>query len=371
MEQNSGVTSTDAVAVNVLNKASGSNATPKILSLPERLAAYERMSKSWKAEFPMTHAEVFKRRIVPPNGYMNPKLLNAHTLYCLTLNSMIERVPALLNDGVTAANMYTAYRMIDFDMPTFFISGELLKMLELTDPPEDMLLSDLKWPMDVMAFVLPTDYCQKYFLGALMPFVTICKRYVGTLNGCLTKRLDIGKSYPCVSRVGGIFVCGSDFKSGSDYAASHKESSTVKSLSIAEFTDYSEELGKAGFEVPDKDPERDPKIPKLMTKLALKVMMAMVAKPELVEMGECVRPMKAKGGRTKDALWSPNYIGRWWRTEAPPHEAGHHASPIVHWRRGHFRGQHHGPKNSLVKTIWVEPVWVNAEAYIDNNEKKG
>jgi hypothetical protein len=33
-----------------------------------------------------------------------------------------------------------------------------------------------------------------------------------------------------------------------------------------------------------------------------------------------------------------------------------------HLRRGHIRRQHHGPKNELVKSIWIEPVFVNADA---------
>lgn len=32
----------------------------------------------------------------------------------------------------------------------------------------------------------------------------------------------------------------------------------------------------------------------------------------------------------------------------------------THWREGHFRSQRHGPALSLVKVIWIRPVWVNA-----------
>jgi len=32
-----------------------------------------------------------------------------------------------------------------------------------------------------------------------------------------------------------------------------------------------------------------------------------------------------------------------------------------HLRRGHIRRQHYGPKNSFVKPIWIEPVFVNAD----------
>lgn len=32
-----------------------------------------------------------------------------------------------------------------------------------------------------------------------------------------------------------------------------------------------------------------------------------------------------------------------------------------HLRRGHIRNQHHGPQNSLIKKIWIEPTFVNAD----------
>jgi len=32
-----------------------------------------------------------------------------------------------------------------------------------------------------------------------------------------------------------------------------------------------------------------------------------------------------------------------------------------HLRRGHIRRQHHGPRNELIKSIWIEPVFVNAD----------
>lgn len=32
-----------------------------------------------------------------------------------------------------------------------------------------------------------------------------------------------------------------------------------------------------------------------------------------------------------------------------------------HLRRGHIRNQHHGPRNELLKRIWIQPVFVNAD----------
>lgn len=41
---------------------------------------------------------------------------------------------------------------------------------------------------------------------------------------------------------------------------------------------------------------------------------------------------------------------------------GERKSPSVQWLvRGHFKTQHYGPKNSLLKTIWREPYWSGKE----------
>lgn len=34
---------------------------------------------------------------------------------------------------------------------------------------------------------------------------------------------------------------------------------------------------------------------------------------------------------------------------------------VPHLRRGHIRYQHHGPRNELVKRIWIAPIFVNAD----------
>jgi hypothetical protein len=42
----------------------------------------------------------------------------------------------------------------------------------------------------------------------------------------------------------------------------------------------------------------------------------------------------------------------------PPDKSG---TVCPHLRRGHIRRQHYGPKNCMVKQVWIEPVFVNAD----------
>lgn len=46
---------------------------------------------------------------------------------------------------------------------------------------------------------------------------------------------------------------------------------------------------------------------------------------------------------------------------------GGHKAP--HWRRGHIRRQHYGPKLAFEKRVWIEPTFVNADPeWVDTRE---
>lgn len=44
------------------------------------------------------------------------------------------------------------------------------------------------------------------------------------------------------------------------------------------------------------------------------------------------------------------------------YQGGTHASPRLHLRRGHSREQRYGVGNGLMKLIFIEPTWINADA---------
>jgi len=104
--------------------------------------------------------------------------------------------------------------------------------------------------------------------------------------------------------------------------------------------------------------------------VAFGTFLAMAAKPELLERGKLLRKVK-KGDKVRE-FWSPNIIGPRYKLkrEVPriihgrfvesERESGTHASPRMHWRRGHFRQQAHGPQRRERKTIWIEPMLIGA-----------
>lgn len=100
--------------------------------------------------------------------------------------------------------------------------------------------------------------------------------------------------------------------------------------------------------------------------------LAMNARPQLVEHGKLLKRVGKTVEQARE-FWSPNVIGAKYkfRREVPhivrgkfehsTREGGTHASPRLHWRRGHYRNQPVGPGRKERKTIWLEPCLIGAE----------
>ena len=98
---------------------------------------------------------------------------------------------------------------------------------------------------------------------------------------------------------------------------------------------------------------------KKMVRLAITLVMLMSARPALVETPTKNGP-PATAGKASRKLAAPNWVGRTYRSARSESAGGTHASPHVHWRRGHWRHQAHGPKLSLRKDLWIEPMIIGA-----------
>jgi len=129
-----------------------------------------------------------------------------------------------------------------------------------------------------------------------------------------------------------------------------------QAISNYAYTDYTGVKDEAGIAT-------DQEVTNRLSALMLKLLVILNTRPQLVEAGESVRPQKIKHGRVKHSeLWSPNLIGRCYRTIREGPGGGTHASPRVHWRRGHVRSQPHGPRRALRKPVWIEPVLIGLQS---------
>lgn len=95
----------------------------------------------------------------------------------------------------------------------------------------------------------------------------------------------------------------------------------------------------------------------LAPKFVFNLLYAMAARPEYIETGKRIGTHR----KNKSEIWTPNIIGRKYAVKRSGESSGDHASPRMHWRRGHFRHQPYGPNLTETKVIWIEPMLVNAK----------
>lgn len=77
-------------------------------------------------------------------------------------------------------------------------------------------------------------------------------------------------------------------------------------------------------------------------KLTFNLLLAMQVRPELVEAGGPVKAPRRQRDIAKE-FWTPNFVGRTYRVQGRD-LGGTHASPRMHWRRGHWRRQRLGSR---------------------------
>lgn len=129
-------------------------------------------------------------------------------------------------------------------------------------------------------------------------------------------------------------------------------------------------VGKSSYLDSDLS-EKDAEFLEKMGVVVFGTILAMNARPTLVEHGKLVKRV-GKGDKARE-FWSPNVIGARYKFKrevarvvegrfvTAQREHGTHASPRLHWRRGHYRNQPVGTGRKERKTIWIEPCLIGAE----------
>jgi hypothetical protein len=347
----------------------------------------KRCSTAFKLTFP--------RHIVPPSGYVHPRYLGANLFGILLTNKLPT---GTVTNAVLQA---VAWSLIEWKVPTFFVSENFMRAIVATEPPSDMTLSELRRPFPAMAFGLPSKFMQDY-VGRHVHFLSVAnipkailwpkfplEAVFSALNETI---IDTGKfqNYslqaqflrpiqPVVNEKNRIGIYWADCSDDIviDYAGSYPLEDTIQQViqsdlfldqNLSEFQskfdsmiENYEKLVNHSVLVKKLTPEEDLAFNQRMNALAIRLLLAMSARPDLVETGKILRAARVKHGRERDELWSPNFIGKNYqlRREIP---AGTHASPRMHFRRGHHRHHAYGPGRLQRKLIWIEPVLVNAEA---------
>jgi hypothetical protein len=289
---------------------------------------------------------IVPRRIVPPHGYENPKYFAA-SMFAYVWNAATGRH----QNPAIAASTVAVSRLLEFSVPTYFVTSDFCRAVLATDPPEDYLASQIKWPMPAMLFCLPPDVIAEY-TGYYVPFLAVIKaektQYRIKLPGLDlpsfvdndTERLILYYTPTFGDIARGLPV---------DYTGAYPLAAPVSQIcECSSFTDWSPEqhIQESGAPQGEKDQEFQRK----MNALTIKLLLALTVRPALIGMGKLERPARIKKGAViKDELWSPNVIGRGYRVVREQSGFKTGLSPKMHWRKGHNALQACGPRHLMVK----------------------
>jgi len=310
-------------------------------------------AKMIEQTFPERFAQCYPRRIIPPYGYGNPRHYAAD-LCALTVAPLQQGA-----EGFYGGMHLCAQRLIELKTPTYFLHPDFFKAVAETDLDKDFSMSDLEWPAEAMVFALPLKESREYF-GVEIPWIGVARipsgRYRGPLASFETNFKDarfvihfpvFGSSLP------------EDF--GGMWPIDGKLMELIQSMPFVDDA-YLELHGKPGH--PSMTEEQNKRVNAMAMSLGVKIILAMIAEPEHIEYGTCIRKEKPNPRPCKalDALWSPNFIGRRF---AEKHQiraevkAGAHSSPRTHFRRGHFRRIVCGVGRAMRVVKWIKATWVN------------
>jgi len=300
------------------------------------------------------------RWIQAPPGYHSVKCVSTG-LYVLLANRVLQAARGLPYIPTEVAAHVVAYQLIRHRVPIYFIDQQFVRAVAATDLPHDFTLDDLHWPMPAMVVGFPALFMQEY-LGRDVCYVYAANCDAGdysvpALPGC--PAITVPRS-----KVAWQWYCWQDGSLESFVSSYLRQDRVDQTISNYSYTDYTLIKDAAGIAT-------DKEVTDRLSALMLKLLVILNTRPQFVEAGKCVRPQKIKHGRVQYCeLWSPNLIGRGYRTIRED-LGGTHASPRLHWRRGHVRNQPHGPRWSLRKPVWIEPVLVGLQAGTDAEKGQG
>lgn len=284
------------------------------------------------------------KRIPTPQGYHPFRLVGGGCYSMMNQcahHRTLDQQPSTIQ--TTAYTIF--YQLLRYRLPVYFVAETLARAVAATSPPPDFVLCDLHWPMPAFVLGFPPAFMKEY-VGADLCYINCALLENGEYHvpvvGCPT--IVVPRS-----KVGIHFFLRQNGTVGSQVSAYHLDDKLEGVFDRYAYVDFT----GASAEQQMEDSERLNKV----TALVYKLLLVLGTQPALLEHGVCTRPASVKKGRVRDALWSPNFIGA--RYQPPEHSlGGTHASPRMHWRRGHIRRQPHGPQMLLRKLMWIEPVLV-------------
>lgn len=317
---------------------------PDDRDIEDKLRAFK--PELWRALYPRAYAA--------QGNYNSPK----QAAVSMILNIMGQLMRPVTDMPTRYASL-TCTRLAEFSVPTYFVSANLLHACLQTSLPDGFHYSDLRWPMPAMLFILPTGAVTSPTDGECR-FIALARHSQGNRMEQVPgiPPFPNSFSYDCFSHY--AFTSANATFAG--YIPTHTNPMLADILSgekhfspgIVGVTPAGE-LAYATIEGSDGD------FMGLTVSIGLRLMLLLNARPELLTPARELRKANPSPRKPTTALWSPNIIGGNFQVAAETaNRPGR--TPRLHWRRGHYRNQPHGPGFTQRKIVWIEPILVSAEA---------
>ena len=366
-------------------------------------AASEFLDKLLETHEPRLHAALYPKRIHSPPNYLNPRHYGtcACASYRLWMDEKMRLMPHM-------AGMMISLAMSKYQVPTYFIEPAFAEAVMQSRLPDDFYLKDIKWPLPAMLFVLPDAVVQTYF-QYYIPFIGVVKARAGNYPRDFQPYPEtehpIKDGYPLSVAEDGLllhFPLFSTTEPPVDYFGNYPLNAPISSIKEGTFTDaipYEKDfyLSKYQEQVMKSPPgpqnvKEDNELQINVTSFAIKLMLALTARPEYIGAERVARPENKNPRRRQDALYHPRMVGTPFRVlrplTAPSEPTGRKMK--MYWHPGGYTHQVIGKRADFIsisqlprttegkvdwlavpdavreqfwrshKFIWIEPYLVNA-----------
>jgi hypothetical protein len=278
------------------------------------------------------------------------------TFMCSRPSSEVFAGEEAYKDVALMNGVMTAEALIRYQVPTFFIAKDFFAAAMNSNPPTDFPVRELRFPFPSMVFMLPKGVLQSPTDGPI--------EYIA-----FSVWIDCPTEFPSVFADGRRFRVETSRLSWFTRAKGNTMMGTfgadVGDLDKGTLGDFfatvdtdSDAKNPSVFSLPiDED---DAEFMRSVPRVIFKLLLAITARPELVEHGFERKRAKPQNGQPRPGYWTPNIIGRKYRvaTEGPRH-TGNGSSPRMHWRRGHYRRQPFGERLQQSRVIWIDPMLIS------------
>lgn len=289
-----------------------------------------------RRDYPKFWKRFCPRRYRNVERYQDYRMLNAILCTTVAYIDAVE-IDQIVSDMQTFGIIAATGTKNDF--PLFFVSPEMFLAASATAPPDEIDWQTMPLPFEFMTFVLPKSIAKIKDEEIVAIQFTRCRKGFHHIP-------ETDKNIFLTNDMLYIDIINT---SGMRY---------LRHLTKP-YLPGSELPNTSNGEYQRTLDGNENELTNLLTHVAFNLIFAMAARPELLTKGTRSGTHK----KSKQEIWSPNIIGEHFKISRPPvNLGGTHASPRLHWRRGHFRRQAVGTGRLDHKMIWLEPCLVGVKS---------